>query len=184
MRLIASFGAAIAVTGCGRLDFDATAPRDGHVDGRLADAIDAPGIDALAELVVVVDPGPHHVGDTAGPAPPMNPEGPSISDPFQMTVTCTTATLEVELTGPFGPNRAKMPTIEIDGIDLGSVRSFFPPDADPRWGSGGDYDGNPPVETSLPCTLALGANTFFFASGNPTDDIYFDHVQIRCELPH
>ena len=153
----------VLVGGCGRVDFA-----------------------TVEEIVIVVDPTTHHLGDDVGGIP-ATPEGALVTVPFAMPVSCTSATLELDFVGPWGPNKGDEPTIALDGADLGHVFAFFPPFTDPGWASG-DYDTASgavyPVHVALPCTPARGTRTFTFTDHMAGDDIFFTDVFVRCEGPY
>jgi hypothetical protein len=100
---------------------------------------------------------------------------------FEVPDRCTSATLELELTGPWAK-----PSQDADDQDQPcrprSIRLFYPPDNDRRWGANGDHDNNPPVIAMLACAsaLAIGHDMFQLATGNPSDDIYIGFTQVRC----
>jgi hypothetical protein len=162
--------ALVIVAGCGRLDF---APRP---DARR----DAPP-DLPAELIVTVDPATHHLGDNSG-GNPAAPEGTDMMATFAMTVSCASATLELDFIGPWGPNMNDEPTLTLDGSDLGHVFPQLPPFSDPLWADG-DLDGSFDFHIVLSCMPQVGSNAFHVRDNNIADDLFFTNVVVRCEQP-
>jgi hypothetical protein len=201
---------ALAGVACGRIGFRASpgptgdpadapaagddapiaAPDAAPLDSR-PPPTDAPApLDASADAspaqVIIVDPGPHHLGDTPG-GTPNTPEGTTVIDTFTAPASCGSATLSLDFIGPYGPGMDDEPSLTLNGSDLGHVFDFFPPFTDPAWtAAGGEYNGPNDdhmftIAVELPCAPAIGSNVFEFLDREGSDDMFFDNVIVTCE---
>jgi murein DD-endopeptidase MepM/ murein hydrolase activator NlpD len=127
----------------------------------------------------IIDAGAHHLGDGEGS------EGSSFERAFRAPSGCRAATIELDFTEPFGPNLETPPFLSVDGVRLGSIRSFFPPlnASDPLWQTNGDgsHDYNGTFHVSLLAALDDSAtHTFRIENGRPDDDYGFANVELAC----
>jgi hypothetical protein len=189
----------LMLSACGRLAYDPVvddaAVNDGADDAAPVDAaldadvdggaVDAPPVDArpdasldAAELAILIDVGPHHLGDTVG-GTPTTPEGNIWTGAFALGSLCTSATIDLDFFGPMGPNVAQPPVTTLNVTTLDSVIPFFT-------GCAADCDdfSAGPVHVSLPATgaLVVGDNALTIACGIDSDDFFFGNVELRCVL--
>ena len=171
------WGVLVVVAGC-RINFDpviTTATPDA-----MPDAVGT-GADADPSVrVIVISTVPHHIGDSVhSNGVPPDPEGPTWSAPFDVTPPCSTSTLRIIFTGPYGPSVTSPPIVAINGTSLGSVIPFFPGcDAN----NCDDFSAGP-VLAALDSTAAvmLATNMVEIADTIPSDDFYFRNVELHCK---
>jgi hypothetical protein len=87
-----------------------------------------------------------------------------------------------------GPNYEQAPRVSVNGQQLPSLQSFFPPMSTGGWqinsgGSSHDYNGYMQIHYDVSGRVVVGANTFSITNGATADDYEFSDVRVECGVP-